>query len=126
MRLFFALCRQSPLRSQIGFAKIVGMDALRQAEAQAAQKLHAALPAETPAGIRPMECVWFLIALVLFLAHLEKSDVSHQVIAEKAQLAECKTRVRQYATALTTLLNEKPIVIGETTRVSCKVREISS
>ena len=90
------------------------------------EKLNVALPADKPAGIRPMECVWFLIALALFLAHFEKSDVSHQVIAEKAQLAECKTRVRQYATALTTLLNEKPIVIGETTRVSCRVREIAS
>ena len=67
-----------------------------------------------------------LIACVLLVAHLEKSDVSAQVIEEKAQLAECKTRVRQYATALTTLLNEKPIVIGETTRVSCKVRDIPS
>ena len=67
-----------------------------------------------------------LIACVLLVAHLKKSDVSAQVIEEKAQLAECKTRVRQYATALTTLLNEKPIVIGETTRVSCRVREIAS
>ena len=56
---------------------------LELAEAQAAQKLHAALPADKPTGIRPMEAVWALIALFLFMSWLERSDVSQDVIAEK-------------------------------------------
>ena len=75
---------------------------------------------------RPMEAVWALTALVLLAIHLESSDVSSQVIAEKKECQIAKERSGQYARALTTLLNEKPIVIGETTRVSCRVREIAS
>ena len=52
-------------------------------EARAAQKLHAAEIADKPAGIRPMEAVWALIALFLFMSYLESSDVSQDVIAEK-------------------------------------------
>ena len=56
---------------------------LRQAEELAAAKLYAALPADKPAGIRPMEAVWILLACFLFMSWLEKSDVSQDVIAEK-------------------------------------------
>ena len=52
-------------------------------QAKAAAKLYAAPPADKPDGIRPMEAVWALIALALFSAHLQSSDVSDQVIAEK-------------------------------------------
>ena len=52
-------------------------------EEQASAKLSLALPADQPAGIRPMECVWALIALWLFVSYLESSDVSDQVIAQK-------------------------------------------
>lgn len=58
-------------------------------EAQAAKKLHAALPVNPRAGIRPMEAVWFLIACVLFVSHLENSDVSHQVIEESHAQEGC-------------------------------------
>ena len=100
--------------------------ALDAPEAQAAQKLHAALPANPRAEVRPMELLWIVLAFFLLAIYLDATDVNQYVIAEKAKLAECnlaKERSRQYATALTTLLNEKPIVIGETTRVTCKVRE---
>ena len=103
--------------------------ALDASEAQAAQKLHAALPANPRAEVRPMELLWIVLAFFLLAMYLDATDVNQYVIAEKAKLAECnlaKERSRQYATALTTLLNEKPIVIGETTRVNCKVREIAS
>jgi hypothetical protein len=102
---------------------------LAASQAEAARKFAQAMSAQPPARMRPMEAVWILICFVLLAAYLQKSDVSAQVIADKAKLAECeiaKERARQYATALTALLNEKPIVIGETTRVSCKVREIPS
>ena len=52
-------------------------------QSRAAQKLHAAEFADKPAGIRPMEAVWALIAIFLFMSWLERSDVSQDVIAEK-------------------------------------------
>ena len=58
-------------------------------EAKAATKLLAALPADQPAGIRPMECVWALIALYLFTAWLESSDVSNKVIEERHAIQGC-------------------------------------
>jgi hypothetical protein len=64
-------------------------ESLRIAEEQAAQKLHAALPANPRAGIRPMEAVWALAAFVLFSAHLEKSDVSHKVVQERYAQEGC-------------------------------------
>ena len=100
---------------------------LAASEAQAAQKLHAALPADKPAGIRPMEAVWFLIAAVLFLMHLESSDVSTYVIAEKKN--ECrlaKEQAAHYATALVNLLNQKTVTIGNSTQLSCRVKELHS
>ena len=101
---------------------------LAESQAEATRKFSVAMSQQKP-RMRPMEAVWILISFILLAAYLQKSDVSDQVIADKAKLAECevaKERSRQYATALTTLLNEKPIVIGETTRVNCKVREIPS
>ena len=82
-----------------------------------------------PAPVRRMEILWIVLAFFLLALYLDATDVNQYVIAEKAKLAECKLakeRSRQYALALTTLLNEKPIVIGETTRVTCRVKEIQS
>ena len=96
-------------------------------EARAAQKLHAAEFAPTPAGIRPMEALWMLIALVLFLAHLESTDVSTYVVAEKKN--ECrlaKEQAAHYATALVHLLNQKTVTIGNSTQLSCRVKELQS
>ena len=101
---------------------------LAESQAEAARKFSLAMSAQSP-SVRPMEILWIVLAFFLLALYLDATDVNQYVIAEKAKLAECqlaKERSRQYATALTTLLNEKPIVIGETTRVSCKVREISS
>ena len=96
-------------------------------EEQASAKLSLELPADKPAGIRPMEALWILIALVLFLMHLESSDVSTYVVAEKkneCQLA--KEQAAHYATALVHLLNQKTVTIGNSTQLSCRVKEIKS
>ena len=45
-------------------------------------------------------------------------------VIEQTECELAKERSRQYATALTALLNRKTVTIGETTEVSCRVRHL--
>jgi hypothetical protein len=71
---------------------------------------------------RVMEAVWFLIAAALFVAHLESSDISNQVIAQKVTLAKQeRENCQRYAKAITHLLNHGGVLeVTGSTQVSCK------
>lgn len=74
---------------------------------------------------RLMEYVWALTALSLFVAWLESSDVSNQVIAEKVTRSFVSKqeleRCERYAKAITQLLNSGgTLSVDGATYVSCR------
>lgn len=79
---------------------------------------------------RKRELVWAGIALALAFAYLSGDDyrdvLTVQAAVERAECQTAKERAAQYAIALTHLLNSRTVVIGETTTVSCRVKEINS
>ena len=58
---------------------------LAASEAQAAKKLHAALPANPRAAIRPMEAVLALLACWLLMAWLDGGNLAAQIVEERHQ-----------------------------------------
>jgi hypothetical protein len=99
---------------------------LRQAEEQAAKKLHAALPEQRPGGIRKREIFWAVIALLLAAGYLGSDDYTDQMIIEerKAQLQACqrdRENAEKYATLLAHVLNGGGLRV-EGTMVSCRAR----
>ena len=86
-----------------------------EAEAEARRKFSVAMSQQKP-KLRPMEAVWCLIALVFFIAYLQKSDVNDKVIAEKKKLIQTCERNTKVAVAA---LNGWELQEGDV-RVTCK------
>jgi hypothetical protein len=75
------------------------MHSIPEAQADAARRFSAAMSAQPPARMRPMEAVWILLTFVLLAAYLQKSDVSDQVIAERHKLLQTCERNTTVAVA---------------------------
>ena len=78
-----------------------------EAEAQATQKLHVALPEERPGGIRKRAFLWVVLFLVSAWLYLDRDAYRDQLILEERsrQIAKCKAVQDQHARNLTTLLD---------------------
>jgi hypothetical protein len=92
------------------------MHSIPEAQAQAARRFSAAMSAQPPARMRPMEAVWILLTFVLLAAYLQKSDVSDQVIAERQKLIQTCERNTTVAVAA---LNGWSITEGDV-KVACR------
>ncbi|HEU4344786.1 MAG TPA: hypothetical protein VFU31_24825 [Candidatus Binatia bacterium] len=81
-------------------------------EAKAAQKLHAALPAKQPDGIRKREFLYALVFIGLAWMYLDRDSYTDQLIIEerRAQIAKCRAIQDQHARNLTTLLDRGGIL----------------
>jgi hypothetical protein len=96
---------------------------VEQAEQRIQQRFEQAMrPALPPAKPRLREYVWAIAALCLAVAHLQSTDVSENVIAErKDDCKVAKQRASEHATALVHLLNQKTVEL-QGAIVSCRVR----
>lgn len=65
---------------------------LAASEAQARSKFAVAMSQQKP-RMRPMEAVWFLIALTLLVWHLEATDLAQKVYQRKTAACERNTNV---------------------------------
>jgi hypothetical protein len=88
------------------------MHSIPEAQAQAARKFSQAMSQQKP-RMRPMEAVWFLIALTLLIWHLEATDLAHKTYERKTAACERNTTVAVAA------LNGWQIQEGDT-KVACK------
>jgi hypothetical protein len=75
------------------------MHSIPEAQADAARRFSAAMSAQPPARIRPMEAVWVLLTFIFLAAYLQKSDVSDQVLAERQKLIQTCERNTTVAVA---------------------------
>lgn len=78
------------------------------------------------AALRTPSAVLFLICLVLLMGIFEKEDLE---MATRKAMEACqrdRENAALYAKALVHLLNKGTVVIGESTALSCRVKEVRS